>query len=100
MTGWEEIKVRFYVKPHRKVDDDELSWYLVVKDVDKKDSGGTVCQWWDHEPTPEEIESATFAVKQGIQFMTLHLAVERRRVEVYMPKIRVRVVDEGGKELS
>ena len=96
MTGWEEINVRFYVD---KFDYSEIDggsgWCLLLKDVDKEGGASTICQRWNHEPTQEEVYDATFAARQGMSFITLHLACERppRMVEVLMPRIRVNIVD-------
>ena len=97
MTGWEEINVKFRVDTF---DYNSLGkgsgWCLLLKDTGKEGGASTICQRWDHEPTQDEIDTAIFAVKQGMSFVTLHLACERppRRVEVLMPKIRVNIVDE------
>jgi hypothetical protein len=94
MIGWEEIPIRFTVERRKDIATGKLTWHLMLKDLSREGSVRYICGEWDHEPTIAEVDAVTFATKQGISFMTTHLAVERRRVEVFMPKIRVRVVEE------
>jgi hypothetical protein len=95
--GWEQINIRFTVGTYdfSSIDGDS-GWHLVLRNTDRPDGGGFIVQRWDHKPGKEEIDNIIFAVKQGIGFITTHLAVERppRHVEVIMPRIRIEVIDE------
>jgi hypothetical protein len=94
MTGWEEIKINYTVKMSNKLDTDEPYWYLVLHHAGRE--GGFIVQRWDHEPASEEIESVKFAASQGVHFITSYLACTQppRRVEVLMPRIRLKIIDE------
>jgi hypothetical protein len=98
MTGWEELKIRFHVEQSKHVDTGVPRWMLVMSHTGR--DGGFIVQRWDHEPTQEEIEKASFAATQGANFLTSHLACERpqRKVEVIMPRIRMKIVDTGPTE--
>lgn len=101
MIGQEEINIKFYVNrfDHTEIGGD-IGWSLIVTNSDKVGGGGLVVQRWDHDPTQDEITNVTFAVKQGMSFITLYLACESptRCVEVVMPRIRINVVDKKNTE--
>ena len=97
MVGREEIKVAFDVKRKDKESDDghRSHWYMVMRDTDRQGFGGHIVQRWDHEPTEKEIEAVKFAVRQGVSFITTHIAVsERRYVQVAMPRISMEIVEQ------
>jgi hypothetical protein len=94
MTGWEELNIRFHVKQSKHVDTGVPRWILIMSHNERE--GGFIVGRWDHDPSKEEIEKARFAAIQGANFLTSHLACERpqRKVEVIMPRIRMKIVEE------
>lgn len=98
MLGWEEIPITFRVKEYDHSDiGKNKGWHLILKNPNIEGAAGHIVQRWDHLPSDLEVDAAIFAVKQGITFITSYLACfsPKRRVEITMPRIRIKIVDEG-----